>query len=596
MIRKPGRDAGLAGSRRTALAMAMLALAWTLPAAAQECPVEDPGCAAGGPCPLRALPYEEFIASPPLARQGRGIPAVAERPLDPDSGPRVLVKGFVVDGVSDNPETGVTQQSANEAAHAAFMAFSSGAPEALMTVGQVVRIADAVTTFYRGKGYVVARAFVPVQTIGADGIVHLQVLEGTISEVVVEGNKSYSANVLRRAARPLVGRTPVRDEVETALLYSQDYPGVRLFGTFRPGDAAGETKLVLQVLEEEHFGFKFGADNYGSEFTGIYRVRGDVAWYNPVGLADRLDLTLLQSAAPENTTYGSLRYAVPLGIRGLGMYVLGSQNAFQITEDPFTILQLKGSITTYEGGFEWRHGRSRFLNQTLVLSYARKASELEAVGGAVKVSDDTINVGVLESSLEHVDTRFKGLNLATFRVRKGLGAELSGSASTVDPDFLAYELRYSRLQALGDTQFMLLRLRAQQVDSRLSPIEQFALAGPDAVRAYPVGEILRDVGRLVSLEYRVQAPGFARAAGPFGRQWGDVLQVSTFVDYAQGENAEFTSTAGKASDDISGYGLGIQFGVQRSFQFLLQGAKPLGNREAVDGKEFRVYGELSVEF
>jgi hemolysin activation/secretion protein len=555
-----------------------------------------PGCEAGGPCPLRALPYEEFIASPPLARQGRNVPPVAERPLDPDSGPRVLVKGFVVDGVGDNPEAGVTQQTVNEAAHAAFMAFSSGQAEALMTVGQVVRIADAVTTFYRGKGYVVARAFVPVQTIGADGIVHLQVLEGTISEVVVEGNKSYSANVLRRAARPLVGRTPVRDEVETALLYSQDYPGVRLFGTFRPGDASGETKLVLQVLDEEHFGFKFGADNYGSEFTGIYRVRGDVAWYNPVGLADRLDLTLLQSASPENTTYGSLRYTVPLGIRGLGMYVLGSQNAFQITEDPFTILQLKGSITTFEGGFEWKHGRSRFLNETLGLSYARKTSELEAVGGAVKVSDDTINVAVLESSLEHVDTRFRGLNLATFRVRQGMGAELSGSSSTVDPNFTAYELRYSRLQALGETQFMLLRLRAQQVDSRLSPIEQFALAGPDAVRAYPVGEILRDVGRLASLEYRVQAPGFARAAGPFGRQWGDLLQFSTFVDYAQGENAVFTSTAGKASDDISGYGLGIQFGVQRSFQFLLQGAKPLGNRESVDGKEFRVYGELSVEF
>jgi hemolysin activation/secretion protein len=578
-------------------ALAILAVPSMAPAQTLECEdTSQPGCGGSGPCPINNLPYEEFIASPPAARNRRDIPPVPDRPFDPDSGDKILVKGFVIDGVTPKPNAGLTQETVQNAANTAFMKFSNNAPEALMTVGQIVRIADEVTTFYRGKGFMVAKAFVPVQTIGADSVVHIQVLEGRISEVVVEGNKSYSAKILARAAKDLIGTTPSREAVETALLYAQDYPGVRLFGTFRAGAQPGDTKLVLQVLEEDRFSFKFGADNYGSEFTGTYRLRGDVSWHNPIGLGDELSVTALQAVAPENTSYGALRYAVPFGPSGFGAYVSGSKNAFQITEDPFSILQLEGSITAYEGGFDWRYSRSRFFNATMALAYSRKASQLDAVGGKVKVSDDTINVASLENNIERIDTRFKGLDLATFKIRQGVGADLSGSSSAVDPNFTAYEVRYSRLQALAETQFVLFRLRLQETDSKLSPIEQFAIAGPDAVRAYPVGQVLRDTGRLVTLEYRIQAPGFARAPGLFGRQWGDLLTLSMFGDYGFAENAKAAGVAGTADEELSGYGAGLQFGLPKRFQFLVQWAQTASKKEPVDGDESRVYGELSLEF
>jgi len=91
-------------SRRAgvALALGLLALPWGAQAQDLECTMES-GCDQGGPCPLRNLPYEEFIAAPPTDRGGRNIPAVAERPFDPESGDRMLVRGFVVDGVIPNP-------------------------------------------------------------------------------------------------------------------------------------------------------------------------------------------------------------------------------------------------------------------------------------------------------------------------------------------------------------------------------------------------------------------------------------------------------------------------------------------------------------
>jgi hemolysin activation/secretion protein len=571
-----------------AVALTLLLCPWSARAQDVECTMED-GCDTGGPCPLRNLPYEEFIATPPTDRGGRNIPPVSERPFDPESGDRILVRGFVVDGVTPNPKLGVTSETVQAAANAAFAREAGGASEARMTVGHMVRVADAVTTFYRSSGYIVARGFLPVQTIGPDSIVHIQVMEGKIAEVVVEGAKKYKPATLRKPSEGLVGTVPTRDAVETALLYTQDYPGVRLFGTFRPGNAAGETKLVLQVLEEDTFDYAFGADNYGTEFTGEYRFRADIAWNNPIGWGDQLNLALLQSVAPENTTYGSLGYRVPVGPRGFGIGLGASQNAFVVNEEPFDDLQLEGTITSYSAGVDWRYERGRFDNARIGLNYITKMSELTA-RGTLQITDDQFSTLELESNMDRIDVRFKGVDQVTAKIRQGVSGDF-GSSAGVDENFTILEARYSRVQALADTQTAIIRLKGQATDTELSPLEQFALAGPDAVRAYPVGQILRDTGQFASLEYQVQAPGFARAPGPFTRQWGDLLQLALFADYAHGRNAESTS-----DDELSGYGAGIHFGVPGSFTLVIEGAKPISAREASDGKELRFYGNLTVKF
>ena len=586
---------GVVSVRRAgvAVAVALLLFPWATRAQDLECTIES-GCEAGGSCPLNNLPYEEFIAAPPTDRGGRSIPPVVDRPFDPDSGDRMLVKGFVVDGVIPNPRLGLTPETAQAAADAAFARETSGASEARMTVGRMVRVADAVTTFYRSRGYLVAKAILPVQTIGPDSIVHIEVIEGKIAEVVVEGAKDYSVGILRRPSAALVGTSPQRDPVETAVLYTQDYPGVRIFGTFRPGQAAGETRLVLQVLEEDSFNFQIGADNYGTEFTGEFRARFDVAWNNPVGWGDQLNVAILQSVAPENTTYGSLGYRVPLGPRGFSVFAEGSQNAFVVDEPPFDQLQLEGTITAYKAGMDWRYERGRFSNAKASLSYTTKHSELTGITGFadLTVADDKFDVIELESAMDRIDLRFRGVDQVSAKVRQGAGADFGASSKSLEENFTILEARYTRVQAVAETQTVTLRLQGQSTDTAISPLEQFALAGPDKVRAYPVGQILTDVGQFASLQYQVQAPGFARKPGPFSRQWGDLLQLALFADYAHGASAE----DGNDDSEISGWGAGIQFGIAGSFQFLLEGATPLSSRPAGDGKDLRIFGNVSMKF
>src|SRR5439155_27284644 len=121
-------------------ALALLLLPWSARAqkASMECTDEGAPCASGGPCPLKNLPYEEFISAPPSDRNSRNVPPVAERPFDPEAGPRILVKGFIVEGVTPNPGADVTPQGAQAAANTAFAQEASGAAEVRMTVGHMV--------------------------------------------------------------------------------------------------------------------------------------------------------------------------------------------------------------------------------------------------------------------------------------------------------------------------------------------------------------------------------------------------------------------------------------------------------------------------
>src|SRR5262249_7630453 len=110
-------------------------------------------------------------------------------------------------------------------------------------------------------------------------------------------------------------------------------------------------------------------------------------------------------------------------------------------------------------------------------------------------------------------------------------------------EFNKVNLDLQRLQRLTRFTSLVLRVNAQYTPDPLVSLEQFSMGGPDSVRAYPVSAALAEKGGLATLEYVIGAPGFASRPGPGNRAWGDILQFSLFVDYANGElNAPLTST------------------------------------------------------
>lgn len=563
--------------------------------------------------PLRSIPPQ---ADRPLdsgattpATTDVYIPPLSERPLDASEGARLATSGFRVRGVTPHPELNIGPLQVQRLADALFQQIANGQPLSAktaldragkpgaptvvgLTVGQMQLVSAQIAQFLRDSGLVLAQAYVPVQTVAADGIVAIEVLEGKIGKIVVEGNKRMPAALIAASANSLKGDALTRENIESALLTAQNLPGTSVQGTFRPGANTGETDLVLKVQNEEHFEFRLGADNYGTDFAGETRGRFDALIHNPSGFGDQLALTVVQAFDPENTTFGSVRYSLSPGAPQVRVHLLAERAAFTAENRSSATLDVDGDNKTYEAGLRWDLQRTRTLNLSTGFALQSRTAKVEFDKLNFQLTDDDLRVGALDLTGQHFDTRFKGVDFFDLTFRKGMDNADGPEIILNDERFWLARLGYSRYQRITDNQSLLLLTRSQYSEDTLSALERFSLGGPDSVRAFPVSEILTDRGVLASLEYRVGAPGFADRASPFrGAPWGKVVQLMLFGDYAWGKLAE-----NDPGDEIYGAGGGLLLSALGRITAKVTVATPLSSIDPSDGDDVRVYSEFAVSF
>jgi hemolysin activation/secretion protein len=98
--------------------------------------------------------------------------------------------------------------------------------------------------------FFVPGSFCPPQQV-KDGIFTVQVVEGYISEVYVDGGVAAERTMIQRMLAPLLVRKPIDlRSLEEALLILNDIPSVRTSGTLRPGAKLGATELVVSVAPQ----------------------------------------------------------------------------------------------------------------------------------------------------------------------------------------------------------------------------------------------------------------------------------------------------------------------------------------------------------
>ena len=542
------------------------------------------------------------------------IPPLSDRPLDATEGDPIATAGFAVRGVGTHPGLGVSPASAQRVADGLFELVSSGEPLSVdaameragekraapvigLTVGQLQQVAEQIAIYLRTSGLPLAQAYIPVQEIGVSGIVTIDVIEATLGKVVVEGNKRMPTWLITNSAHSLQRAPLTRGRIESAMLTAQTLPGTSILGTFRPGEKTGETDLLLKVQNEETFEFRVGADNYGTEFAGEYRVRGDALVHNPLGFGDQLGLSVVQAFEPSDTTFGSATYSFPIVIPELRAHVRAEKAAFAAASSIGRELDVDGDNDLYEGGLRWDMLRSRVFTVSSGAAYQTRNANVEFKNFDDNVpirtlADDALRVFVVDAVAQRFDTRFKGVDFIEASVRVGKDKADGFEIIANEDRFQLFDFGYSRYQRITDAQTLLLVTRAQFSNDVLSSLERFSLGGPDSVRAYPVSEFLVDRGVLASLEYRINAPGFAQVASPFkGVPWGKILQVMVFYDYARGKLAR-----NDPGDEIHGAGAGLLFSGPGNFTFKLTGATPTGSIDPSDGDDFRLYSELSVAF
>ena len=358
--------------------------------------------------------------------------------------------------------------------------------------------------------------------------------------------------------------------MEEILLRLSDYDGLSMFGVFQPGQSVGTADLLLRVQEERKFEGIARYDNHGLFETGRRRLRLDGFVNNVTRAGDTLSLTAQHSDLPENLFFWRAAYERPIfgprdfiGISwDVNKFKVGGEFADQrITSD------------TKNAHIWWDRSiiRSRQRNLSTRVDLARKRARTRIRGQ--ERSLDNLAVLSLEATYDSVDGRWAGLNAAQIQLSRGfndfLGAmgdrfeadnasvqpsRLGGNGEFAEGEFTKLWLSLSRLQSLTPISeklrhhSILIRTEVQWSPDLLVPLEQYAIGGPNNVRAFQPTEALFDRAAFGSIEWIVNAPGIADEPSMFGnRTWGELIQISMFYDYAVGLNNSRPSTTLKST-------------------------------------------------
>ena len=537
------------------------------------------------------------------------VPPVIERPFKVEAGPKAVVKKFRLVDARNLPRFGISLAEIRSLLKKQIADHPKG-----FTIGQLQQVADGVTRYYRAKGLILAQAVVPVQTV-AGGVVDIQVYEGRLDRVLTEGNKLYSDTTLKEPFLGLLHRPVSKAEIESALLQLTDFPGLTVFGVFQPGELVGTADLVLRVQQEKRFNVSYRIDNHGLPETGRWRMRPTVEWNNILGGADHLEVSIQQTYHPKNNLFYSVDYDRYLG-DGVTAGFTWNRNAFNVGGQ-FKDQNIKGETRQVGGYLKKSWIRSRQLNLSTRLSFTHKKSKTQTRTRVTNL--DSLSVFTLEADFDNVDTRFKGIDFATVELSHGLndflgsmGSHLSAlnkpagyrpsrQAGPPDERYAAGQFNKifataSRLQTIRPNTSLLLRGEYQWSSDFLVPLEQYAVGGPDNVRAFPPAQALLDEAVFVSVEL-IQNMPFITDVQAFGnRTWGELIQLSIFYDLAVGRLNKPLPNDRHGYQNYKGAGLQMRFNLPGALDARLISAWDLAGNTAANGRKPQIWFDLTYHF
>ncbi len=424
-----------------------------------------------------------------------------------------------------------------------------------VTLGDLEALAKAITARYKERGYFLAQAVLPVQTV-RDGIVEISVIEGRLGkvDVVVAPDAPLSEARVRGFLAPLQpGEAVNAPAYERAMLLLSDQPGIKVSSGLQEGGQTGTTDLSVEVAAAPRWAFTGEADNHGTKESGRYRVGGTARWLSPFGIGDNLDARVMVSNN-NALQFGRVSYEAPIGTSGLRAGLGLARVSYELGGQ-FADLEAQGRANVFDVSLNYPLIRQRQQNLFLRLSADSKDLNDEirtfdfnskkrvrglGLGWTWERRDDVLGGGYWASS----GTLYHGS--LSIRDPQSLADDQAFGGRHTEGGFSKLSFQVSRLQAIVPRHSLYLSVGGQWASKNLDASEKLALGGARAVRAYPSGELLADQGLIGTVEWRWSV--------------NEELTPFVFYDAARGKLARRPSPSdGENSRSLRGYGIGMSW-------------------------------------
>ena len=467
-----------------------------------------------------------------------------------------------------------------------------------ITLAELYGFAAQMTRKYRNDGYILTQIVVPPQTI-ENGTARLQVVEGYISQVRVEGEASpYAAELINDYASQVRtdGRALSVAELERALLLINDLPGVNARAVLAPSAEVGAADLQI-VIERDMVEGIVSVDNFGSRFLGPVQFTGAASLNSALGWNERF--TLQTVYAPEDADLGfemayvGFEYEQPIFDKGT---TISTYYNVAHTDPGYTLSQfdVEGRSENYGVTVSHPFVRSRITNITGRANLDFR--DVESSNNFSSTIQDRIRAARVGARFDFLDRIFGvAFNALDVEYSHGLthfGARTDGAANTTraaaEPDFSKFTAELQRLQRMTSEVNLLIGLKGQYSNEALYSSEEFGIGGYNFGRGFDSSEIIGDSG----------------FAGKFELQWNEPVNIDLFEDYqvysffdAGRVFNEDPVTNSTKTDTLTSAGAGLRLDFTADTQAALAVAFPLNRDVQTQGdKDPKVYVNLSHRF
>lgn len=470
-----------------------------------------------------------------------------------------------------------------------------------ITLLDLYRLRDGITAKYGNAGYGLSRALIPEQSIQSDGIVRMEIVEGFVDEVVIEGASDEQRDFLAHASEKIKAERPLNVKtLERYLLLANDRFSIKVTSTLKRSDKTpGATTLILKVEPAPKLEGSVSIDNRGTDAVGPLQIGGSVSVNGLFGRPSQTTLSYVTSGQSKELQYWALSHTDVFSNEGTALTFAYSNIVSEAGTPVLRLLEQRSDSETWSLKLSYPLIRTRQENLNVHLKYEQKDTTNKSLGTIT--SEDNLRSLRAGFAYDRADA-YDGVNQALAELStgvRGLGAMAPDSSlkSRADGrvDYQKINLNLSRNQELGYFSPSLSRfslnvaLMGQYAGSGLLSAEECGIGGLQFGRAYDSSEILGDRCLAASVELRYSP----RVNGtPF-----KYAQFYTFYDGGFVRNETPLSATDPISKSLSSAGLGVRFGLPWNIAGTIEAAKPLTRVVANEGnKDSRIFASLAMRF
>lgn len=205
---------------------------------------------------------------------------------------------------------------------------------------------DKINALYTARKITTARAVFKNQPV-VDGVVQVELVEGRLGKVDIQGARHVDDAFVRRRIHQKDGDVVDTDRLRQDLVYLNRTTDLQVKALLQPGEARGQTDILLQVDEPQRHTIDGFIDNNGIDSSGRWRVGVQGALYGLMGVDDRLSGNIAHSKGGND---GAVSYSMPVMPNNGRVGVSYSHSQINVVEGPFRNLHITGtsSVTSLD--------------------------------------------------------------------------------------------------------------------------------------------------------------------------------------------------------------------------------------------------------